>query len=274
MNLALDVGATNIRIALVNKTIIKQKVKTLTPKTKNQIINKLIELINNYSDYVSVCISIAGVENKGKIQNVLNMDLDNVPLRKILGHKLKKNIFLENDARCAGIAESVYGSGKNADNFILLTLGTGIGGAIFINSKLYTGTGSAGEIGSMYLDNKIFEHLASGNASLSLARHSGLINISSKQLEDLARKGNKKALKNYNKVGHYLGIGLTNLAYIFSPELFIIGGGFSKVKYIYPETFKTFKELYNLNPKPKIVKAKFGDDAGLIGAALLPKYEY
>ena len=274
MNLALDIGATNTRIALVEKTNIKQRIKTFTPKKKSDIINKIFELIQNYNNYSSICISIAGVELKGKIKNALNADINNVPLRKILKSKLKKDVYLENDARCAGIAESVFGSGKDIDNFVLLTLGTGIGGAIFINGRLYRGTGAAGEIGSMFIDNKIFEHLASGDASLVLAKHSGLINISSKDLEDLAKKGNKKVLKNYNKVGHFLGIGLTNLAYIFSPEAFIIGGGFSKVKYIYPEAIKTLKELYKLSPRPKIIKAKFGDDAGLIGAALLPKYKY
>ena len=274
MNLALDIGATNTRIALVEKTNIKQRIKTFTPRKRSEIIKRIIELIQNYKDYSSICISIAGVEIKGRIQNALNMDINNVPLGRILKSKFKRNIYLENDARCAGIAELTYGAGKIFNNFILLTLGTGIGGAIFVNGKLYRGTGAAGEIGSMFIDNKIFEHLASGNASLVLAKHSGLINISSKDLEDLAKKGNKKVLKNYNKIGHFLGIGLANLAYIFSPEVFIIGGGFSKVKYIYPEAIKTLKELYKLNPKPKIIKAKFGDDAGLIGAAFLPKYKY
>ena len=135
MNLALDIGATNIRIALVERTNIKQRIKTFTPKRRQDIINKIIELVQGYNDYSSICISIAGIELKGEIKNALNMDMNDVPLRKILRSRLKRNIYLENDARCAGIAESIYGNGKNTDNYILLTLGTGIGGAIYINRK-------------------------------------------------------------------------------------------------------------------------------------------
>ncbi len=274
MNLSLDIGATNIRIALVDKTKIKNKIKTPTPLIKKEILEKIIHLISQYKNYHSICISIAGFEYQGKIQGTLNMDFNNVPLKSMLKNKFSKKIYIQNDARSAALAELIYGNGKSLNNFVLLTLGTGIGGAIIINKKLYLGNGTAGEVGSMFIEkNKIFEHLASGLASVNIANQIGLKNISVYDIESLAKKGNKKALEVYSKIGENLGIGLVNLSYALAPEVFIIGGGFSKVNFIYPQTIKTFKEKYTILPTPKIIKAKFGDDAGLIGASLLPKYK-
>ncbi len=274
MNLALDIGGTNIRIALVDETKITNKIKAPTPKIKKEIVKEIIRLISQYNNYQSICVSIAGFEYQGKIQGALNMDFNNVPLKSILKNKFSKQIYIQNDARSAALAELTYGNGKSLNNFILLTLGTGIGGAIIINKKLYLGNGTAGEVGSMFIEkNKIFEHLASGSASVNLANQVGLKNISVYDLESLAKKGNKKALEVYSIIGHNLAIGLSNLSYTLAPEAFIIGGGFSRVNFIYPQTIKTFHNLYKINPKPRIIKVKFGDDAGLIGAALLPKYK-
>jgi len=271
MILALDIGATNIRIALIEKTRIINKIKTPTPLLKKIIINKIIHLISQYKEYSSICISIAGFEQNNKIKGALNMDFGNVPLRSMLKKKFHKPVYIQNDARCAALAELQFGAGKSFKNLTLLTLGTGIGGAIVINKKLYLGNGTAGEVGSMQINNNLFESVASGSASIHIANKIGLKNISSLELEAQAKKGNKHALQVYNTIGENLGIGLANLSYTLAPEAFIIGGGFSRVKFIYSQTLKTFHSLYKINPKPKIIKAKFGDDAGLIGASLLPK---
>jgi glucokinase len=272
LTLSLDIGGTNIRSALVSKTIMKKYKKTPTPKTKTQILNSLFQIIKSYPKQ-TICISTAGLEKNDKIVQAINMDFDNVPLKSILQKKFpRQKVYIENDGSCAALAELHYGAAKPYTNSILLTLGTGIGGGIIIDKKLYTGNGGAGEIGSMRIqDEIIFEHFASGNASLTIAIKHGFKKTTSRELEELAKKGNKKAISTYNEVGHNLGIGLANLAYIFDPDCIIIGGGFSRVKFVYPSAIKTLNSLYKLSPKPKIIRAKFGDDAGLIGAALLPK---
>ncbi len=272
MNLCFDIGATNIRSAIVKHEKIYEYKKNKTPKTKKEIITSITNEISKHNNYKNICIATAGFEQNGKIQGAINFPyFNNTPLKKILEKKFKKEVFIQNDARCAALAELEYGTGKKLKNFILLTLGTGIGGAIIINKKLYLGQGTAGEVGSIFLEhNKIFESLASGTASIEIARKFGFKNISSQELENLAKNRNKKALGVYNQIGFYLGVGLADLSYTLSPEAFIIGGGFSRVKFIFPNAIKTLKESYHINPKPKILKAKFGDDAGLIGASLLP----
>src|SRR3989338_72240 len=209
--LSLDIGGTNIRGAVVNGAKVSGYLKTPTPKKQKETIAKIYEIVASYGKFDVLCVSTAGFERNGKIVNSLNNDMDGTPLSKLLRQKFKKKVFLGNDANCATLAELHYGVGRGKRNFVLLTLGSGIGGGAGLGGKLYLWNGGA------------------------------------------------------------LGIGMANLAYLFDPEVIIIGGGFSRVKYIYPAMEKTLKELYYLEPKPKIVKAKFGDDAGLIGAALLMK---
>jgi len=202
------------------------------------------------------------------------MDFQKAPLRKTLKSSFPSSkIYIENDANCAALAESQFGAGKNKNHFILLTLGSGVGCALISNKKLYRGKGGAVEFGATKItgENKIFEHLAAGNASVTLAKKSISKNITSKELEELAKKGNKKALAVYKQIGHNLGIGLANLYYIFDPDCIILGGGFSRVRFFHQEAKATLNKLYKLYPKPVILKAKFGDDAGLIGASLLTK---
>ncbi|MCA9485385.1 MAG: ROK family protein, partial [Nanoarchaeota archaeon] len=213
-------------------------------------------------------------ERNGMIVDSLNNDMTGVHLTKVLKKRFPgSKIFVENDANCAVLAELKYGAGKGKNNFVMITLGSGIGGGAILNGRLYRGRGGAMEVGSMRINGEkyIWETLASGNGSVFLAHQKGLKGITSLELEKRADAGNKMAKKIYEDVGNYLGIGLSNLAYIFDPELIVVGGGFSRVKHIYPSMKKKFAELYKLPDKPKIVKASFGDDAGLIGAGFLAK---
>lgn len=270
--LSLDIGGTNIRSGIVVGTKIFDFKKIKTPKKRKDILKTIEQVINSYPRQKAICIACAGFENKYGIQLALNIDIGGLFLSKIISKKFKTKVYIENDADCAALAELHYGAGKGMKNFVLLTLGTGIGGAIIIDGKLYNGEGGGGEPGSMIIDKEnIFEHFASGNASVDIARKKfGMKDISSLELEEKANRGEKKAKEVYEMVGHYLGIGLANLSYILDPEVFIIGGGFSRVKHIYAPAKKALNKLYLPKPKPKIIKAKFGDDAGLIGAALLP----
>jgi glucokinase len=273
MVLALDIGGTNIRSGIVEGMKIKDYKKTKTPSGKLEIVNKLFEVIESYPKGNVICVSTAGFERGGVIVNSPNNDMGGVPLSKMLGKRFgDSKIFVDNDAKCATLAEFHYGTGKGKRNFILLTLGSGIGCGVIENGRLLRGEGGAPEPGSgMIIDHEeLFEHLASGNASVRFAHKEGM-KVDSLELEEMANNGDKKAKGIYDKVGYYLGIGIANLVYIFDPQLVVIGGGFSRVKHIYPAMHRTYKKFYRINPKPEIVKAKFGDDAGLIGAGLLVK---
>lgn len=241
MTIALDIGGTNIRIAEVSGTKIKNKIVVKNPREQKQTLRTIISLIEKYKT-PKICIATAGFEQQGLIKGSPNTFLNNTPLKKILQQKFRTKIYIQNDARCAALAELKFGAGKKLSNFVLLTLGTGIGGAIVINKKLYLGRGSAGEIGQMFLGEKTFEELASGTAF--------------------------QEIKSFEKIGKNLSLGLANLAFILSPETFIFGGGFSLNKEIFPIAESHFKKLYTFQKIP-FTKAKFIEDGGLIGAALL-----
>ena len=269
MPISIDLGATHIRIANVSGKKITNKKIVDTPKTKAKIKQALINLIKQYKKD-TICICLAAFLKNGKVIGTSNMDLVGVDIKKFLS-RFKSPVFIENDANCAGLAELYYGNGRGHKNFLLLTLGTGIGGAVIIDKKIYKGTSFAGEIGQMILDGELFENIASGRASINQARKAGFKNITEKELESLVHKGNKKALKIYKRIGKYLGIGILNASYILDPEIVIIGGGFSKSRHIYSTTRETVHKNDKIKRNIKIVRAKLGDEAGLIGAALLAK---
>ena len=267
MKLSIDFGASNIRIAQVHKTKIINKKQIKTPKTKARIKKALFFLIEQYP-HSSISIGVAAFIKNGITLATPNMDFSNVNLKKLLKERYKVPVYIDNDANCAGLGEKQFGLGKQHKNFVLLTLGTGVGGAIFIDNKLYRGLSFAGEPGHMLIDNKSLEELASAKASIVLAKQKGL-NVTPLELESLAKKGDKKAISIYKQIGHDLGKGLLNIAYLLDPEIFILGGGFSKVKFIYKEASKVLHENDLVKRNIPVKHAKLGDNAGLIGAALL-----
>jgi len=269
MPIAIDLGATHIRIAKVVGSKITNKKIVDTPKTKAKIKQALIDLIKQYKKD-TICICLAAFLKNGKVVGISNMNLLGVDIKKLLS-KFKVPVYVDNDANCAGLAELYYGNGRGHKNFLLLTLGTGIGGSVIIDKKIYRGSSFAGEIGQMILDGELFEKISSGHASIVQAEKVGFKNITEQELEALVAKRNKKAVKIYKRIGKYLGLGILNASYILDPEIVIIGGGFSKSKHIYSITRETVHKNDKIKRNIKIVRAKLRDEAGLIGAALLAK---
>ena len=147
--IAIDIGGTFMRVALFKNNAIIKMVKEQTPKTKEAFIKQLIELIYEVKDNQKINgigVGIPGPADyeKGIIFNPPNLPLRNVNLKKILQNKFKTKIAFENDACCVALAEKNFGVKRK--NFLVLTLGTGIGGGIVIDNKLYKGEGTAGEI--------------------------------------------------------------------------------------------------------------------------------
>jgi len=269
--LALDIGASNIRIAEVSGIRITNKKVVPNPKKKEKILSTLCTIIEQYKKQ-PIGIGVASFMRNNVTICTPNMDFENINLKHLLQKKYKVSVQVENDANCATLAEAKFGHGKGLKNFALLTLGTGIGGGIIINRKLYTGgCGTASEPGHMIIDGKHLEDRASGTATLKLAKSKGLKIKNTFELEALAKKGNKKAKETYEIVGKYLGAGLLDLAYLLDPEVIILGGGFANVKAIYKPAIKILHEEDWAKRKIPVKHAKLKDDAGLIGAALLGK---
>lgn len=298
--LGIDVGATTIKSGLVDE---EGKVKDFK-KIKNQFANGEDFLIRQIADIIAVSkekykfdkvgIGFAGYVNhkRGIVISAPNMNgAREIYLKKSLERKndispiqgSEIKIIIDNDAHCFGLAESRFGAGKNHKNIIAITLGTGIGGAIIINGKLYRGyNNTAGEVGHMTVEassNKIcgcgkyghLEALASGTALQKLYEKTTEQKVESELIVEMALRGEKIAQKCIIHIGHYFALGVANVINMFNPEIVIVGGGLATVDILWQTTLNNVKPylLHKELEKTKIERAKLGEVAGVIGAALL-----
>ena len=206
----------------------------------------------------------------------------------MLEKKLNLPVFINNDANCAALGEAVAGEGKDVQNMVMVTLGTGIGGGIIINKKIYTGGGEAGEIGHMCIDADgkkcacgsvgCWERYASATALIEMTEAAAKENpdsILAKMVgENLFADGRTVfgAVEQGCPVGKavldkyitYLSIGIKNLINVFSPDAIVLSGGLS-------EAGKALSAplVKKLNSNVKIKISRLGNDAGIIGAAYL-----
>jgi len=226
------------------------------------------------------------------------------PLREALQRRVAVPIFVDNDANAAAWAEWRFGAAKEETHVMMITLGTGIGGGILIDGHVQRGRfGIAGEFGHMQVvpgghrcecgNRGCWEQYASGNALVREAR--SLFSANSPIASDLldrvegvvgdltgplitqaARDGDPTARELLAEIGHWLGVGIANLAAAFDPGVFVIGGGVSAAGdlLLVParETFKRHLTGRGYRPEASIVAAQLGNDAGLIGAADLARH--
>jgi glucokinase len=201
----------------------------------------------------------------------------NIPLADWLEAKIGKPTIIENDANCAGVAEAWLGAGSQFQNFILLTLGTGVGGAIILNGNLFVGhQGAAGELGLITLqpDGPICKsgNLGSLEQYTSVKAIRRLTGKEPVELGMLAQAGDAKALAFWQEYGRYLGIGLTSLIYVLTPEAIIIGGGVSgSFEFFFPSMKAEIEQRVMPSSRAglQILPAQLGNSAGMVGAAKL-----
>lgn len=315
MNIGIDIGGTNIGAGLVDENLnIIYKVEVPTNKDKGYdfveleiiaIIEEMIQKALEFNQNIeSIGIGIPGiVDVKG--HNVIysaNLNWNNVPLCKKLMDKFNILINIENDATLAGIAELVLGVSKGYNTSVFITLGTGIGGGIVINNKVYTGRhGIGSEIGHMIVgenfydcncgNNGCLETFASSTAiqkyvineiqkgandTLILKKVNSFDKIDTKLIFECAKLGDELANKAVDRMVKYLTIGIANIINILDPDIIAIGGGvakageffLAKIKNLLPK-YILFKDLNHA----EIKLSTLGNDAGIIGASMLHKYK-
>jgi glucokinase len=206
----------------------------------------------------------------------------NIPLADWLEAKTGLPTILANDANCAGLGEAWLGAGRHFKNLILLTLGTGVGGAVILDGKLFAGhLGAAGELGLIAINPDGPECNSGNRGSLeqyvsvqAIRRETGLEPL---ELANLAKSGNAKALEYWQSYGRYLGIGLASIIYILTPEAIIIGGGISAAAEFFLPTVRSEIErrvLPSSRENLQLLVAELGNQAGMVGAAKLAFMQY
>ncbi|MFH1248668.1 MAG: ROK family protein [archaeon] len=290
-SIGIDAGGTKISAGLLKNGIIQKKIKIPTEqeKGKQRIVTNLLNVISSVSegidkkDIEKIGIGLPGPidHEKGILKVAPNIKcLKDFPVKDILEVASGIPVVVENDAKCAALAESVY---FNCKNLLCFTLGTGLGGGIIIDGKIYHGVDYAGELGHMVIDYKghkcscgntgCLEEYCSGRGIERLSKKYFGKKIKPLELQRMAEKGDKKAIKLHEEFGTYLGIGFASYVNIFNPEMIVIGGGVGRAwKLFLPSAIKEMKKrgFRVMTQNIKVVPSELEvDEAGVIGASML-----
>lgn len=275
--IGVDVGGTNMRCAAVSmdKGIIKlRKEKIINKNSKAKINGQLIGIINNIKNSSNKKIMGIGVGvpsiidlKNGIINETFNLPAwNNVPLKIILEAKFNVPVKINNDAKCFALGEKHFGCAEKYGNIAGIILGTGFGVGIIINNSIYTGKNcAAGEFGRLPLKDKTIEDCCSGKFFENKYR------IKGEKLNEMAKKGNKKALGIFNEYGKNLGMGVGAVVNAIDPEIVVLGGSVSKSYRFFRKSFleSLKKHVYKSVYKSIVVKPSKLDGAGVLGAAAL-----
>ena len=302
---AVDLGGTHLRAALVDDAgrILKQ-LKQETPKGDSAlcIIDALVNAAKQWESdklpVVAASIMVPGAVDcdKAVVLQAPNLpSLVNFELKAELERRLGWPVFLENDANAAAVGEMWMGAARGCCDVISVTLGTGVGGGVILDGKLWRGShGSAGEIGHTTVDpfsglkckcgnTGCLELFASATAivrmtreNLSLFPESTLKSepLTAAKVYEAGRNGDELALAVFKRFGMYLGIGLANLINLIDPQIIVISGGAVNGWDLFaPEMYRQVEEraFRTTAQQVKIARAECGDNAGLLGAARLAR---
>ncbi len=313
-NIGIDLGGTNIAIGIVDenyKIILKDKVPTRSQRPTGEIIDDMANLCKSLLERLNLTfdnIGIAGIATPGSVdpksgivRYANNINMVNYPIAEELKKRIPlKKVLVENDANAAALAEAKAGAGKGLRDVIMITLGTGVGGGIVIDGKLYSGFNYSGaELGHTVIEfggkpctcgrRGCFEAYSSATGLINMTKeklavtkdtimwdmvNGDINNVNGRTAFDASRKNDKAGKEVVEKYINYLACGLSNMINIFQPEVLCIGGGVCG------------EGDYLLNPLKELVKqntygyatqeinttlkiAELGNDAGIIGAASL-----
>jgi glucokinase len=304
---AADLGGTHLRAATVDRQgQIQFRVKQNTPEVDDAgaIVDAIVAAVRECekrsggADEISaVSLVVPGTVNveEGAVVTAPNLPcLDGFHLSAALTEQLGLPAVLENDANAAAVGELWRGAAVGCRTIICVTLGTGVGGGIILDGKLWRGVdGAAAEIGHMCVDpfggvactcgsRGCLEVFASATAIVRMTREAsprypdsvlqGSDDLTAEMIFEAGKQRDELALEIFRRMGVYLGIGLANLINILNPEMIVIGGGVVNgwdlfEKHMHQQVEERAFPL--LAARVKIVRAKCGDDAGLLGAARL-----
>lgn len=291
----IDIGGTYIKIGVISSQwdIIKICKFPNTKDPMDIIFDELKEIFNEYM-IKGIGVGIAGlVDSNGNVVKASNIPFFNdFPLQKILKEKYKVDVIVENDATVATLGEATLGEGKNLKNFILLTLGTGIGGGLWLNKEIstlpmevghmtinYNGKScSCGSLGCLEIyasaraiKDNLIERLEKGEDSIAKTLYEGnFYKITSEDIYKYAMEGDPLCRTVLKESGKALGVGLANLINIFGTEKIILAGGLSKAINIYVETAISEAQKRALKGLTSyIVISSLVDKGGVLGAVAL-----
>ncbi len=281
--IAVDIGGTAIKYGVIDeKGVLSQRQEMPTEAFSGgpSILKKTIGIVENFlraEAYDGICISTAGMVDtqKGEIFHAASLipEYAGTRFKETLEHTFGIPCEVENDVNCAGLAEYRSGAGKGADPMLMLTIGTGIGGCLVIDGKVFHGFGNmACEIGYMHMRGSSFQALGAASTLVKKVAEK-------KQQEEKdwngyrifqeAELGDSICISAIDEMADILGMGIANICYVVSPRTVVLGGGImAQEAYLKDRILNAVKEylIETMASRIQIAFAKHGNDAGMLGA--------
>jgi glucokinase len=308
--IGVDLGGTKMLVGVLDadSKVLWEDREASTGQTEDQLVELLVGEVEEAraarEGIAAVGLGIPATidHDKGIAVSAVNLPLENLPIRDLVGERTGLPVFVDNDATVAALAEHLYGAARGAENAVMLTIGTGIGGGLILGGEVYRGsTGAGAELGHTVIEadgprcqgncpgRGCVETLASGTAlgregraaaerepdSALGAMLADGEEIDGKAVTEAALSGDATARGVFDLVGSRLGVALTSFANIFEPEVFVIGGGVIAAGDLLLEPARRELAERALPPMKSIpiVAAELGADAGMIGAAAMARIE-
>lgn len=300
MRIGIDVGGSHIGIGVINQqgNLLLKKEKDYNTYEKDMsdiVIYTIIELIQeiknsksiDFNDVELIGIACPGTISNGIIVKADNLGIKNLKIKETIEKKFNIPVYVQNDAKCAAMAEKQIGSLKKFNDAIFLVIGTGVGGAVFLEGKLLKPKKYSGfEVGHMVIEKNgemcncgrkgCFEAGASiKRLKDKIIQEFKLSNYNGKQIKEfiIQNINDKKMNDIIDNYVEYLGTGIANLINIFEPEAISLGGSFAHYQDILLDRLKNFlvnkNELFNKDSIPELLIAELKNDAGIIGASII-----
>ena len=303
--IAVDLGGTKLAAGLVDRegAVLSRTVEPTDLSGEEPLLAQLERVIGAVAGegFSALGVGVPSTidQRTGSAVTSVNIPLAGVDLRDRLQARFGVPVMIENDGNAAAVAEHRLGAGRGSQNMIMLTLGTGVGGGLILDGRLYRGAvGAAGELGHITIDvdgppcqgacpgRGHLEALASGLAAdelaaaaaaehpdgdLGRAAAAGRV-VDARLAEELAREGDGDAKQVLDHVGFHLGVGIASYVNVFNPEVVVIGGGFAHAGELLLGPARKVVAERALPPsrdEVEIVLAELGSDAGLVGAGLV-----
>lgn len=271
--IGIDIGASNLKVGRVLNGNVREKFykKVDRDATSNKTVKDLFDCIdrvfNKKIQGIGVGVPAVVDPISGVVYDVQNIPAwTEIPLKDLIQDRYDLPVFINNDANCFAIGEKIFGMGKNFENFIGLSLGTGIGMGVIINNELYNGIlCGAGEIGMVSYKDSIIENYA---GSFFFTDTYGM---TAEEISKLAQQGEQWALNAFEEYGNHLGEAIKNILYLYSPQAIILGGSISKAYRFYERSIKSAlksfayqRQIENFN-----IKISNREGSAILGAAAL-----
>jgi glucokinase len=305
--IGMDLGGTKLLGGVVDQQLeVHDRVHRLVEGLSEQalveaIVEAAIELVQHQPDVEAIGIGIPCLidQRHGHAVMCVNLPLTDIPIRDVMSERLGLPVFIDNDANMATLVEQRFGAARGADDVVGLTIGTGIGGGLVINGQLFRGhAGTGAELGHMVIDENgprcqgncpnhgCLEAMASGSAigregkvaaeedtdsDLARAAVAGE-EITGELVTQLALGGDEVSRMVLGHIGRQLGIGFASFVNIFNPEVIVVGGGAMAAGDLLLEPAREEMRARALRPNRehvRVVPARFGPEAGMLGAAVL-----